>query len=88
MSSPAGLPTLTRMPQALFDTLPASLNYNVTGWLIYDPAAPKPAAATVGDFTPYDDFNLVPVDGLTPFPEPDHTVNLNLTMHPLSDGAN
>ncbi|KAK5110436.1 hypothetical protein LTR62_005787 [Meristemomyces frigidus] len=52
------------MDTDLFDVVPSTLNYNVTGWLMYDDAAPQPAAAILDEFEPLDDFSLVPQDGM------------------------
>ncbi|KAF9885646.1 hypothetical protein FE257_012737 [Aspergillus nanangensis] len=76
------------MDTDLFDTLPPTLNYNVTGWLVYDDQNHNPAPSTVSEFDPYDDFQLVPVDGEKLLEEPDYTVTLDLTMDNLGDGAN
>jgi iron transport multicopper oxidase len=64
------------------------LNYNVTGWLVYNDKAEKPSPALISDFEPYDDFNLVPVDGIALHKEADYTVTLDVTMDNLGDGAN
>lgn len=60
----------------------------MTGWLTYNQSAENPAPAELTEFDPYDDFNLVPVDGLGLYPEADQTVTLDLTMNNLGDGAN
>lgn len=64
------------------------MNYNVTGWLVYDSSAEMPAAAAIDAFAPYDDFNLVPQDGLELYDDADQTITLDLTMNNLGDGAN
>ncbi|MCJ1454539.1 hypothetical protein MMC28_004892 [Mycoblastus sanguinarius] len=46
------------MDQDLLDTVPATLNPNVTGWLIYDDTAEKPEPAILDNFDPFDDFSL------------------------------
>lgn len=76
------------MDEELFDTVPSSLNPNVTGWLVYDASAPKPAAKDVSEFAPLDDFLLTPIDGEKLFPEADHVVTLDVMMDNLGDGAN
>ncbi|KAE8367391.1 Cupredoxin [Aspergillus caelatus] len=76
------------MDTDLFDKLPPTLNYNVTGWLIYDTKAERPAPTDISSFDPYDDFKLVPVDGEKLLSDPDYTVTLDLTMDNLGDGAN
>lgn len=60
----------------------------MTGWLVYNTAAENPAPTDLTQFNPYDDFNLVPADGLDIYPEADYTVTLDLTMNNLGDGAN
>lgn len=72
----------------LFDTIPATLNTNVTSWLVYDNKADNPIAKGVDEFQPFDDFKLVPVDGLAQYSAPDHTITLNVKMDNLGDGAN
>ncbi|KAI1376013.1 putative ferroxidase [Hypoxylon crocopeplum] len=77
------------MDTTLFDTLPDDLNYNVTGWLVYDEAQPLPDPAIVYDeFEPFDDMTLIPYDNQTLFSEPDKIVELDVIMDNLGDGAN
>ncbi|GAP88601.1 putative multicopper oxidase [Rosellinia necatrix] len=76
------------MDTTLFDTLPADLNYNVTGWLTYDDAKPFPEPALVDELNPFDDMTLIPYDNQTIFGEPDKTIELNVIMDNLGDGAN
>ncbi|KIW04816.1 uncharacterized protein PV09_04001 [Verruconis gallopava] len=76
------------MDQDLFDKIPATLNPNVTGWLVYDDKKDLPAAAFVDAFEPFDDYTLVPTDGMKLLPDADHTIELELTMENLGDGAN
>lgn len=76
------------MDTDLFDTIPSDLNWNVTGWLVYNDAADKPTAAIIDEFDPYDDFGLVPTDGLELYEDADYTITLDLTMDNLGDGAN
>jgi iron transport multicopper oxidase len=64
------------------------LNYNVTGWLVYDDTKPKPDAAPVDAFEPFDDVTLVAYDNLTLFGAPDQSVELDVIMDNLGDGAN
>ena len=72
----------------LFDSFPDSLNTNVTSWLTYDPSAAFPAAAMIDEYDPFDDFTLVPLDGLALYDEVDYSFNLDLVMNNLGDGAN
>ncbi|CEL02165.1 Putative Multicopper oxidase [Aspergillus calidoustus] len=76
------------MDTDLFDTLPDTLNYNVTGWLVYDESAERPAAKDVAEFDYYDDYTLVPYDKIEAYPDADMTITLDLTMDNLGDGAN
>lgn len=72
----------------MFDTIPDGLNYNVTGHLVYNDTAPKPEATLVDTFNDFDDFTLVPQDGLELFDKVDYTISLDLKMDNLGDGAN
>lgn len=76
------------MLQDLFDSVPDTTNPNVTSWLVYDEKKELPAATLIDAFEPYDDFNLVPVDGMKLLGEADHTINLDMVMDNLGDGAN
>ncbi|KAI1199306.1 Cupredoxin [Nemania serpens] len=76
------------MDTSLFDTLPADLNYNVTGWLTYDDSQPFPEPALVDELDSFDDMTLVPYDNQTLFGEPDKIIELNVIMDNLGDGAN
>jgi len=78
----------TKATQDLFDTIPASLNPNVTGWLVYDEGGDLPPAAFVDSFEPFDDFTLVPKDNQGILPDADQTVSLKMKMDNLGDGAN
>ena len=71
-----------------FDVVPPTLNSNSTGWLVYDEAAPKPVPAKVDEFAPFDDFKLVPSDGLKLHQGPDRSIQLDVMMNNLGDGAN
>jgi iron transport multicopper oxidase len=74
--------------QDLFDSVPDGLNYNATGWLVYDKAAPLPAGAEIDEWTDYDDFTLQAQDGMAVYDKVDHSVQLDLSMDDLGDGAN
>ncbi|KAF2641981.1 iron transport multicopper oxidase FET3 precursor [Massarina eburnea CBS 473.64] len=76
------------MDQDLFDTVPATLNPNVTGWLVYDDNKDKPAPKTLDSFEPFDDFSLVPQDKEDLYDHVDHTIQLDMKMDNLDDGAN
>lgn len=64
------------------------MNPNVTGWLIYNANAEKPVPALLDSFEPFDDYTLVPQDGLEIFTDVDYSFNLDLKMDNLGDGAN
>ncbi|KAL8760372.1 MAG: hypothetical protein Q9184_003378 [Pyrenodesmia sp. 2 TL-2023] len=72
----------------LFDKIPENLNPNVTGWLVYDSAAPLPTPAFVDAFEPFDDFTLIPHDRLPLFSQVDQSIQLDMKMDNLGDGAN
>ncbi|KAK8862201.1 multicopper oxidase [Apiospora arundinis] len=77
------------MDTSLFDKIPDDLNWNVTGWLVYDDAKPFPEPAVVeGDFDAFDDMDLVPFDNQTLFGEPDQVIQFDVIMSNLGDGAN
>ncbi|KAE9372214.1 multicopper oxidase [Stipitochalara longipes BDJ] len=74
------------MDTTLFDKIPEGLNWNVTGWLVYDSAKPLPTPALVDKFNDFDDFDLVPYDKKPLLPEPDQTITLDVMMGVLGDG--
>ncbi|RMZ85754.1 hypothetical protein DV737_g470, partial [Chaetothyriales sp. CBS 132003] len=76
------------MDQDLFDQIPADLNPNVTSYLVYDDQAELPTPAFVDEFDPFDDMTLVPYDKEELLPDPDVTVQLDVVMDNLGDGAN
>ncbi|KAF2497204.1 iron transport multicopper oxidase FET3 precursor [Lophium mytilinum] len=76
------------MDEDLFDTVPATLNPNVTGWLVYDDKKDLPAAAPIDSFDPFDDFALIPQDKEKLFDKVDYSFTLDLKMDNLGDGAN
>ncbi|KAL8916107.1 MAG: hypothetical protein Q9208_008703 [Pyrenodesmia sp. 3 TL-2023] len=76
------------MDQDLFDKIPENLNPNVTGWLVYDSAAPLPTPALIDVFEPFDDFTLIPHDRLPLFTQVDQSIQLDMKMDNLGDGAN
>jgi iron transport multicopper oxidase len=78
----------TNLNQSLFDTVPDTLNPNSTSWLTYGDSTDFPVAAVLDEFVEFDDFTLVPVDGMETLPEPGQTVSLDLVMDNLGDGAN
>jgi iron transport multicopper oxidase len=72
----------------LFDSIPDTLNPNVTSWLTYGDSTDFAVAADLDEFDPFDDFALVPVDKLETLPDATQTVSLDLAMDNLGDGAN
>lgn len=61
----------------------------MTGWLVYDDAEPFPEPAVIeGDFDAFDDMELVPFDNQTLLGEPDQTIQFDVIMDNLGDGAN
>ncbi|KAM0278284.1 hypothetical protein ACHAO9_012221 [Fusarium lateritium] len=81
-------PIVASMDTTLFDVLPKDLNYNSTGWLVYDKKADKPEAATVETLKPFDDITLVPYDKMKILGKPDKEVTLDVMMNNLRDGSN
>ena len=76
------------MDQGLFDTVPSGLNPNVTGWLVYESSIPNPNATPVDEFNYFDDFDLVPTDKMPLLDNPTHSIELEVAMKNLGDGAN
>ncbi|KFY06165.1 hypothetical protein V491_08813, partial [Pseudogymnoascus sp. VKM F-3775] len=76
------------MDTDLFDSFPDTLNYNVTGWLVYDQSKSLPEAKLVDEFTEIDDFDLVPYDKEPLLGDADQTITLEVVMDNLNDGAN
>lgn len=72
----------------MFDAVPAGLNPNVTGWLVYDDSKDKPEAQLVDEFKPFDDYALVPTDGELVYENPTYRFSLDVMMDNLIDGAN
>lgn len=68
--------------------IPPTLNWNVTGWLVYDSSNPLPPAQNISIFNPFDDITLVPYDKTPLFENPAQTVTVNFVMGNLGDGAN
>lgn len=75
------------MDQDLFDKIPDGLNPNVTSFLVYDNSKPMPEPKLIDEFAPFDDMLLVPEDGEELLPDPDVTVQLDVVMDNLGDGA-
>ena len=60
---------------------------NATGWLVYDRRRPLPEPELISEYNPLPDEALTPYDHHPLLPEPDHTVELDITMDQLSDGV-
>jgi len=56
--------------------------------LVYDKSAALSEAAVLDEFSPFDDFALVPTDGMKLYDHADYSFSLDLTMNNLGDGAN
>ncbi|KAF4637511.1 hypothetical protein G7Y89_g556 [Cudoniella acicularis] len=74
------------MDTSLFDITPSTLNWNSTGWLVYDKEEELPTPAAVDELDPFDDFTLVPYDNQTLLPEPDQTITFDVVMGVLGNG--
>lgn len=72
----------------MFDSTktPTDLKSNVTSWLVYDKSKPLPNPAMLDMFDPFDDFTLVPQDGMKLYDRVDHSITLNFRMGDLVDG--
>jgi len=70
--------------------VPEGLNWNVSGWLLYNQSKPLPDAAIIleDSFQEFDDYTLVPYDKEPLFPDPDQSITLEVVMSNLGDGAN
>lgn len=55
---------------------------------MYDDSKPKPEPKHVDSFEPFDDWTLVPEDGLERYENVAQTIILDLKMDNLGDGAN
>ncbi|KAM0142925.1 hypothetical protein ACHAO1_000759 [Botrytis cinerea] len=77
---------VTSMDTSLFDVIPDGLNWNGTGWLVYDDTKALPDAAFVDEYNDFDDFNLVPHDGMALLSEPDQIISLDVVMDVLGNG--
>lgn len=72
----------------MFDSFSKDLNYNVTGWLVYDESKPLPPPTLLDEFNEFDDFGLVPYDKQPLLPPADESIVLEVAMENLDDGAN
>ncbi|ODV92325.1 hypothetical protein CANCADRAFT_42935 [Tortispora caseinolytica NRRL Y-17796] len=94
----AVFPFVTSIDLDMLDTLPDTLNWNTTGWLVYETDAvdnstrPDPALldGSFDDLNWTDDFYLTPlvVQDLITDDEVDQTITVNVTMQTRGNGAN
>jgi iron transport multicopper oxidase len=70
--------------------VPEGLNWNVSGWLLYDQSKPLPDAAIIleDSFREFDDYTLVLYDKELFFSNPDQSITLEVVINNLGDGAN
>ncbi|TKA51718.1 hypothetical protein B0A49_08949 [Cryomyces minteri] len=62
------------MDEEMFDTIPADLNLNVYGFLVYDSKKPLPTPTPLTTFAAFDDFALVPQDRQRLLSKVDHQI--------------
>ena len=55
---------------------------------MYNDKNELPPAILIDEFNPFDDFTLVPTDGLELLKNPDYSLSLEVIMDNLGDGAN
>ncbi|TVY31799.1 Iron transport multicopper oxidase [Lachnellula subtilissima] len=81
-------PIIASMDTSLFDVLPDDLNWNSTGWLVYDSKNPNPDPTLLQDaeFNEFDDSTLVPVDKAPLLPDADQIITLDVIMDDLGNG--
>ncbi|ODQ64941.1 iron transport multicopper oxidase FET3 [Nadsonia fulvescens var. elongata DSM 6958] len=80
----------THMDKEMLDVHPKDLDYYQTNWLMYDSKAALPALDikhTRFD-NALDDFDLIPHDRRPLYAEPDHQIEVTVTMDNLADGVN
>lgn len=77
---------IASMDTGVFDSVPDHLNWNVTGWLVYNDTEPLPPPAMLDEFNDYDDFTLVPYDRMPLLPEPNQQIVLSVIMGNLGNG--
>lgn len=81
-------PIVSVMDRELFDVIPEGLDSNVTGWLVYDAKKALRKPTPVQELDSFDDFTLVPYDKLALFENVDYSMQLDVDMDNLGDGAN
>ncbi|KEF54214.1 uncharacterized protein A1O9_10010 [Exophiala aquamarina CBS 119918] len=81
---------VTIADQVLFDSIPSNLVLNQTNWLLYNKDVPTseiiPTLDVATGLPAFDDFTLVPYDHEELFPEPNHTIQLDVVMLELENG--
>jgi iron transport multicopper oxidase len=79
---------VARFVDDMFDSVPPTLNMHMDGVLQYSPnyAPPPPIRLDSNQLKPYDDFNLVPLDGMPLLKNPDQTIELAVNFSTFSVG--
>lgn len=75
------------MDEDMFDVVPDGLNNNVTGYLVYNSAAPLPEPTPVDTYPMSNDFDLVPIPAMSVV-EADDSFNQTILFDNLGDGQN
>ncbi|KAF9888558.1 ferroxidase fet3 [Aspergillus nanangensis] len=90
-STAKNYPIVTVADSALLDVILPTLQLNQTNWLEYNSSAEYPQAVMAvdiaSDLVPYDDMNLVPNDRMELLPDPDMTIEVDVVMDNLDNGA-
>ncbi|KAL2871455.1 putative ferrooxidoreductase Fet3 [Aspergillus lucknowensis] len=90
-STDRNYPIVTVADSVLLDAIPPSLQLNQTNWLEYNSSADHPQAAmkvdVASDLVPYDDMHLIPHDRMELLPDPDMTIEVDVIMDNLANGA-
>jgi iron transport multicopper oxidase len=75
---------LVSMDSSMFDDVPADLQLNNTGVLCFGENFGQPKPVIVDAFTPFDDFELTPLDGQKALDNVDQTITLNLAFNNIN----
>ncbi|KAI8986650.1 Fet3 protein [Trametes punicea] len=75
------------MDTDMFDTVPDTLNPNITSSITYDPSAPLTDLGTVDAYHDVDDLALVPIQ-VEPLPLAQRTIELLVSFDTMQDGTN
>ncbi|KAJ3554885.1 hypothetical protein NM688_g2878 [Phlebia brevispora] len=75
------------MDTGMFDSVPPTLNPNITSSITYDPSAPLKDLGTVDSYVDLADQNLVPLDVLPMLPAT-RTIPLEVSFDTMTDGTN